>query len=360
MNWTESDIQGLKAQEAKDLAIEFLHKLEAKERGPISPGEVQLKELDFAARLREAEVEDNRRRDAHELQIKQLELQIESEKTRYAQQQSQADEVRQSYSQVIDRVAEASESLSTRLERAEREHNLKVEQLESTFAAREAELTQKLDELEERRGALREEISALTELQGEALQVGRLREEIARRKRESQREHAQMEEQIAAAEFEKTKAINNAKRTQEIELATLAAQHEMDVLQRNRQAADAILEALEMVAVEKQQWERVQQQVQDKCDKSEEDLTELREQTREEMRRQYNITRPEAIDVTDLFYREQAARAEGERLRGQLEKLETEVSRMRQHIEMEPQRIAKAVEAAKTQVQNYIEQGAKR
>ena len=39
MNWTESDIQGLKAQEAKDLAIEFLQKLQAKDKGPISPGE---------------------------------------------------------------------------------------------------------------------------------------------------------------------------------------------------------------------------------------------------------------------------------------------------------------------------------
>ena len=36
------------------------------------------------------------------------------------------------------------------------------------------------------------------------------------------------------------------------------------------------------------------------------------------------------------------------------------IRRMREHIEQEPQRIAAAVEAAKTQVQNYIEQGGKR
>ena len=82
MNWTESDIQALKAQEAKDLAVELLHKLDAKQKGPISAGEVQIKELDFELRLREAEGEDRRCREAHERQIKELELQIQQEKTR--------------------------------------------------------------------------------------------------------------------------------------------------------------------------------------------------------------------------------------------------------------------------------------
>ena len=31
-DWTETDIQALKAQEAKDLAIEFLHELEQQSR----------------------------------------------------------------------------------------------------------------------------------------------------------------------------------------------------------------------------------------------------------------------------------------------------------------------------------------
>ena len=85
MNWTESEIQGLNAQEAKDLAIEFLQKLEAKEKGLISPAEVQMKELEFELRLREAEIEDRRRRETHERHIKELELQIEQEKTRSAE-----------------------------------------------------------------------------------------------------------------------------------------------------------------------------------------------------------------------------------------------------------------------------------
>ena len=63
MKWTESDIQGLKAQEAKDLAVEFLRLVEAKEQGLISPGEVKLKELEFALQLRQAEADDQRRRE---------------------------------------------------------------------------------------------------------------------------------------------------------------------------------------------------------------------------------------------------------------------------------------------------------
>jgi hypothetical protein len=89
-------------------------------------------------------------------------------------------------------------------------------------------------------------------------------------------------------------------------------------------------------------------------------LRQNRAEARDEFRREFNITRDESLDVTDLFYREQAARSEVEQLRGQADKLDAEVRRMRQHIEQEPQRIAAAVEAAKTSVQNFIEQGGKR
>ena len=112
----------------------------------------------------------------------------------------------------MGRVSEASESLSTQLERATREHNLKVEQLESTFAARQEELSGTLQELEQQRDMLRDEINTLTDLQDDAQEVGQLREEIERRTKESRHEHAQMEEQVAAAEFEKTKRISEAKR----------------------------------------------------------------------------------------------------------------------------------------------------
>lgn len=71
MTWTESEIQGLKAQEAKDLAVELLRKLETKEQGLISPGEVQMKELEYELRLREAENEDRRRRQTHDERVQE-------------------------------------------------------------------------------------------------------------------------------------------------------------------------------------------------------------------------------------------------------------------------------------------------
>lgn len=90
------------------------------------------------------------------------------------------------------------------------------------------------------------------------------------------------------------------------------------------------------------------------------EVQKIRAEARDEFRREFNITRADPIDVTDLFYREQAARTEAERRRNQLDKLDAEIRRTHQHIEREPERIAAAAEAAKTPVQNYIEQGGKR
>lgn len=88
-----------------------------------------MRELEFNLRLREAENEDRRQREAHQRRIKELELQIEQEKTRAIEAEGRAEEVRQAHASLIERVAEAGQSLSTQLERAVREHNLKVEQL---------------------------------------------------------------------------------------------------------------------------------------------------------------------------------------------------------------------------------------
>ena len=74
MKWTEGDIQALKAHEAKNLAVELLQKLQAKDKTPISAGEVQLKELQYSLQLKEAEAEDNRQSEEHERRIKELEL----------------------------------------------------------------------------------------------------------------------------------------------------------------------------------------------------------------------------------------------------------------------------------------------
>ena len=37
MKYTEAEVQGLKAQDAKNYCIELMHQLNAKESGPISP-----------------------------------------------------------------------------------------------------------------------------------------------------------------------------------------------------------------------------------------------------------------------------------------------------------------------------------
>ena len=108
------------------------------------------------------------------------------------------------------------------------------------------------------------------------------------------------------------------------------------------------------------QGQRAGQQMAERYIIEEDDVAQIREDARDELRREFNITRRESVDVTELSYREQAAQSEVERLRTQVDKLDAEIRRMRGHIEQEPQRIASAVEAAKTQVQNYIEQGGKR
>ena len=76
MSYTEAEIQALKSQEAKDLCIELLHKLEVRSEEPISAGEVQLQELQYELELKQAEADDNRQREAHLERIKGLELEI--------------------------------------------------------------------------------------------------------------------------------------------------------------------------------------------------------------------------------------------------------------------------------------------
>ena len=83
-----------------------------------------------------------------------------------------------------------------------------------------------------------------------------------RRKKESRNEHAQMEELVAAAEFEKTKRVRDVRQAQELEVAKLEADHQKNVLQQNRQAAESILESLDMISVDNAQWDRMQQELQ--------------------------------------------------------------------------------------------------
>lgn len=358
--WTEGDIQGLKAQEAKDLAIEFLHKLETKDKAPISAGEVQLKELQYNLQLKEAEAEDNRQREAHERQIKELELQIEQERARHAQSARHADEVRAQHAALLEQVRASEESLSTELDRATREHNLKIERLEAEYAARAEQLGRERQQMEEEKEQLKQEIGELTEVRELAEDVGRLREEIESRKKNSEHELQQLDEQLETAAYEKTRRIKEVQREHELELAQLQTQHKKDVMKEDRQAAEEILTRLDLVAVTSEEWERLQKEAQSARQRDEEELARIREEAENALRKQFNITTGEVTDVTDLYYRHQAASRDVESLRAQVEKLDSEIKRMREHIEREPQRIAAAVEAAKVHVQNTIEQSGKR
>ena len=156
--YSESEVQSLKAQEAKDYCIELMQLLNAREGGPISPGEVQLQELQFELELKEAEIEDNRQREAHELRLKELELEIERERAGHAQATQLADERRARYAQVIEQVAHSQEKLSVALDRATREHNVKTQIMQAEHQAQREALAAEMVQLQNQRQALVEEI----------------------------------------------------------------------------------------------------------------------------------------------------------------------------------------------------------
>ena len=58
-----------------------------KEHGPISPGEVQLRELEYELKLKQAELEDAKERRAQEIQVRNLELQLEQQRAKTAESQ---------------------------------------------------------------------------------------------------------------------------------------------------------------------------------------------------------------------------------------------------------------------------------
>lgn len=358
--WTESDIQALKAQEAKDLAIEFLSKLQRKERGPISPGEVQLQELEYELRLKEAEQEDQQAARVHEQRIKELELEIERERTQAAQVQQKANSVRQRLTELIDRVRQSEASLGVGLERAVREHRLRIEQLEHEYADRRRELEQEHQNLAQQRDELVERISSLTDLEASADDLAQLRDSANQARSELEHQKRLLDEELGNLEFDKTKRLTETQRSQDLELAKLAAAHEQAIVKLDRETADRILNGLGLQGISKNELDSLHRQIAEQKERIEQQAAEDRSQIREAFRREYNITMPEPIDVTDLFYQHRAAVQEIADLRKRIEKLDSEIARAREHIEKEPQRITAAVESARTQVQNIVEPATKR
>lgn len=360
MNLSEADIQALKAQEAKDLCIDLMRKLKAKQGGPISPGEVQLEELQFELKLKEAQAEDNRQRELHEQKLAELELEIQREKTRQAEIERRADQVRQDQARIIQQVGASQESLSVQLDRATREHNVKIKLMADEFAAKQQQLQAETQAMVEKRDLFLGEIGKLADLQQAADNVDALRRELEQRRVVSQRELQQLEEDIQNAHFEKTKQLNQVRREQEIALAELDSQHRKQVLQANLKTTDQILASVNMTRVDKDELEGLRKQVAEQHKRDEQQVQEMLERARQELRKAYNITSAEPLDVTDLFYRQRALQDEHESYRKQIAKLETEIHRMREHIEKESSRIATAIEAARVNIQNTIEPGVKR
>ncbi len=360
MKWTESEIQSLKAQEAKDLAIRLFNKLHDKQSAPISAGQVQLKELQYGLRIKEAEAEDKRRCEQHAQRIKELELQIEQERSQQAGAVDSADRVRQEHAQLVEQVEAAQESLSIQLERATCEHNARLESLEAEHAKRTQVLEEERERREEEKASLVETIQELMELSEIAQEVAELGEEVQSRKANQQKEIERLDEAFETAKFEKNKGINQIKRDQEVEIVELEAQHRMQVIQQNMEAATKTLSEAGMEAVADADLKEMQQRLQQQHDQDESALADLRRETEVELKKAYNITTSEVFDVTELYYREKSLAQEVSGTHEQMQKLETEVNRMRQHIEREPDRIARSVEAAKVQIQNNIEQAGKR
>lgn len=359
-DWTEHQIQSLKAQEAKDLAIEFLELLKSKEQGPISPGEVQLRELECDLKVRQAEVEDEKLRRSHELQIRDLELQIEKEKAKAAESHSHASAVREELQALVDRVRNSEESLSLSLERATREHRLQLEQLAEQTAQRRTELESEQQSLERDRDSLMAQIHELTELHISASNLAEVRDAIADRHADLHQQQQRLEEQLANLEFTTKKQLSEIKQSQDLELARLKHEHEMQMLHLDREAAEKILDGLQLVAVSQTQRDSEQQELESLRDQVKRQVETNGEVYREQFRREYNITKDEPLDVTALYYQYQAAQKEIERLSHEIEKLESALNKARQHIEGEPQRIAAAVEAARTPIHNIVEPANKR
>jgi DNA repair exonuclease SbcCD ATPase subunit len=360
LTYSESEVQALKAQEAKDYCLELMRLITARQEGPISPGEVQLEELRYELEVKEAEAEDHRQREAHLQRMKELELEIEHEKAEFAKAQILADERRERYAQVISQVAQSQEKLSVQLDRATREHNVKLQIMHNEYAARSEALQAELETLTARRDALIAEIGKLADLNSAAEDVDRLRSEIEEKRMTAEREHKQLDEAIEAATFEKHKALKHVRREQELALAELDAVHRKHLLDAKAEALDGMLKSLGFAKITPAELSQLRGQAAEQRSLTEQQVQSIREEAVAEFKRQFNLNATEPLDVTELFYRERALQEDNKAYELQVQKLEAEVSRMRTHIESESTRVAKAIEAARTNIQNNIEPGVKR
>jgi len=143
-------------------------------------------------------------------------------------------------------------------------------------------------------------------------------------------------------------------------LVELQAMHRKQLLEAKLETLDAMLKQLGFTKIIPSELEVLKQQALANQTRSEQELETIRQSAINEFKRTFNLNADEPIDVTDLFYREKALHDDNQAYRQQIEKLESEIARMRTHIESESSRVAKAIEAARINIQNNIESGAKR
>jgi hypothetical protein len=360
MKYSENEIQSLKAQEAKDYCIELLRQQSVRDGGPISPGEVQLQELQYELRLKEAESDDQRQREASHQRLKELEIEIEQERARFAEAAQEADAVRARHAEVIQQVSTSQEKLSFQLERATREHNVKMQMMRSAHDEKQQQLVAELDELSGRRDALASEIGRLADLQESAVDIDRLRQELEERRLASTREQKELDEEIESARFEKQKELARLQREQELELAELHATHRGMLFDVEMKSVDKLLDKLGFKKIKPEELSSLKSAATERDAKSESDVESIKSTAINEFRKQFNIGSQDTLDVTALFYSQKALQEENAAHQQQVQKLESEVARMRSHIEEESIRLAKAIEAARTNIQNTIEPGVKR
>jgi hypothetical protein len=271
-----------------------------------------------------------------------------------------ADDRRERYAKVIGQVAESQEKLSVQLDRATREHNVKLQMMQSEHDARRGQLQAELEALTQQRDALIEQIGKLAELNSAAEDVDRLRSEIEEKRASAARHQKQLDDDIEAAAFEKEKELKCIRREHELTMAELDATHRKQLLDAKSETLDAMLKNLGLAKINPAELEQLNQQAAEHRSLVDEEVESIRQRAIGEFKRQFNVTAGEPLDVTDLFYREKALREDNQALEKHVQKLETEVARMRTHIESESSRVATAIEAARTNIQNNIEPGVKR
>ncbi|MEZ6089365.1 MAG: hypothetical protein R3C05_15305 [Pirellulaceae bacterium] len=325
-----------------------------------SPGEVQLQELQFELRLKEAEEHDNRRREEHEERIKEFELQIE--RRLYHEEVRRADEVRQRYAEVISQVAQSQEKLSIQLERKTREFAVKLQMMEHEHDTRRREL-------QEEQGNLSPEIrfAKKYDVWPSCNSLLKMLTPFANRSRKDGRRSARQELAQIGRQITKSKELNGIRRDpRKSKLRNSRQPHHAKNL-HSRDVTRALpvfgTEPLVRLGFEKNHANRVstlREQAETRQTLSEQEVAAIREEAVEQYRRRFSIPSDEPLNVTELFYERRKLLEENAALQAGTAKLEAEMSRMRAHIEKESERVAKAIEAARTNIQNNIEPGVKR